>query len=1241
MAKIAPKSVDEASHDPERMAHAFGLLASAELGRWPDWDGADAPASLRARIEVLAILLNVVPRSEIDRLDELIEAWCREFAPGRCTTAIELRESVGRVVRPERAKSDHPTLDENSFRKAMELTRSRENPVTPIALPEPSPNDFSDKQAQQQCAFGLGVWLTQVANHRRWRYLPGIVPGEAATEIDKAYVELYAISDGDAADIGDAAQVHSKRLPRRMLASQYPVVSVPTMVARTMHRCIVMGEPGGGKSTLVQWLAWATHNNKCPDFDVALVVKLSAFAAALAEKPALSLIEFFFDSLDTNIVDWCPGAYWLRRLAAESHRFLLLLDGWDEVPLPQREAVREQIERESHAFVTVITSRPSGLPRQFRDGDSVDFYHIAGLASGAIENLVRKLLTSFGKPELSDPILTRIREEPDLGEMAANPFLLGLLVRVLTRVSDQGVVPRTRSEVYRQITSWVQELHNQSCPQALQLTVEHFAALRRLSHALLFEVDLPRYLFRSRDLAERLSGHSLEPILRSRFVDRVDPVFDEFAFLHATLQEYFAAECAGTLAPQQLDEMMDRAFFSTSRLIVLEFIAGLEGRASVQCREKVVHWFQHRDRFQQVLFRVARIAAAGRWPADDREGFGRSLRDALCAEITQSQNMALTKEAIGVFADLDPIDLARRARENRNLDNWAIRCCVDSVPRPIGRKERLDELVGEEWKDHGKLDARDGPSEIELKNNRTTLMDPTSTESDIRTAIIYARAARDAGAVPALLKMLSPDYKLRELREQAIECLGTIGSRDAIDSLVGIVLGHGDIPDDTVSIVTAVLRQRGTNCQALDPPGRDRLVQRLAILPPDNLRLAHILAALEGHPLRDGADVIAYLARWTEGHIAIRYAAIRVLATVMDRRIVQRVVETIESEPSGQVADWLLDLAVRRAVPVPNLWLEKKILAARDKVRRREFFIAYLMLLPLRTGSERDHASEFLHRHVVKALGDDSQNAIELAEVLDHALSRAEQVMGRVFPDETLGISLDVLAKFTRTPEKTPIEHVMLAANLIGRFGKASARKDLRRALDAALQLGERTKQEPDQISQTLARVLAAIAPDELLDYSLDCDCVQSALCLLAVQRGWLVFNDRILDAEGVEIARIDAPGDSDNAMPKPADLISLCKHLSPPQEKVLQSYWLMVKDDTPCRPSDTLKAIYAAVQARHRGETVDELAEYLENLFPDALPSFDTWRKTLNRIEKRFAAQPDMAEYLRRIGLGRQRRKS
>ena len=650
-----------------------------------------------------------------------------------------------------------------------------------------------------------------------------------------------------------------------------------------------------------------------------------------------------------------------------------------------------------------------------------------------------------------------------------------------------------------------------------------------------------------------------------------------------------------------------------------------------------MEWFQKRDRFQQVLLRLARLASAGRWPAD---AFGHALRDELWQQIRQNENMSLTKATVEALAELDPLDLARRARTTPGLDNWAIQCVVDAVPKSIAIQERLDELMPGEWGDYAGFDARGGATSEECEALRSVLTAPAPARDDLRTAIIHAGAAREPGAVPALVNMLASGFDDVDLQQQAIDSLGAIASPDAVNALVDVVLGDRPLVDASASMAVAVLCHGGGKRGALNPIGRDRLVRRLAALSPNDKRLSRILATLEGHPLRDGIAVIDLLARRTEGDVAIRIAAVRALTGAMDRTLVQRLLSTIESEPVGEVADWMLNLAVCRSMYIPLRWLETKLSTARHKVKRRELFTADLMLLPHASGRESDDALEFLHRQVSKAMSDDGGGAVELAEILNHAMDRAEHHAARLFSEGTVRLCLDILAKFSVTPNKVPESQVLLAARIIGQNRGAASRLELRKALDAAMRLNQEQKRELDRPSQGLANALAKIAPGELLHYPIECEAVRSALCSLVVQRGWLVFSDRILDAEGTEIATIDAPVGNEKEMPKPADLIDLCKQLSASHEKVLQSYWLMVKDDTPCRPGDTLKTIYAAVRARHRGEMVDELAEYLDRLFPDKLPTFDTWRKTLNRIETRFAGQPEMVSYLRRIGLGRRRRK-
>lgn len=50
--------------DPSVLRQAFTLLASAELGHALHWSGPENPSQLRTRVELLAVLLNVVPRRQ-------------------------------------------------------------------------------------------------------------------------------------------------------------------------------------------------------------------------------------------------------------------------------------------------------------------------------------------------------------------------------------------------------------------------------------------------------------------------------------------------------------------------------------------------------------------------------------------------------------------------------------------------------------------------------------------------------------------------------------------------------------------------------------------------------------------------------------------------------------------------------------------------------------------------------------------------------------------------------------------------------------------------------------------------------------------------------------------------------------------------------------------------------------------------------------------------------------------------
>lgn len=65
------------------LRRAFALLAHVEMGHEIDWHGPDDADDLRDRVRLLGLQLNVIPRSHLHRLDEVILDWNSHFS-GQC-----------------------------------------------------------------------------------------------------------------------------------------------------------------------------------------------------------------------------------------------------------------------------------------------------------------------------------------------------------------------------------------------------------------------------------------------------------------------------------------------------------------------------------------------------------------------------------------------------------------------------------------------------------------------------------------------------------------------------------------------------------------------------------------------------------------------------------------------------------------------------------------------------------------------------------------------------------------------------------------------------------------------------------------------------------------------------------------------------------------------------------------------------------------------------------------------------
>lgn len=137
-----------------------------------------------------------------------------------------------------------------------------------------------------------------------------------------------------------------------------------------------------------------------------------------------------------------------------------------------------------------------------------------------------------------------------------------------------------------------------------------------------------------------------------------------------------------------------------------------------------------------------------------------------------------------------------------------------------------------------------------------------------------------------------------------------------------------------------------------------------------------------------------------------------------------------------------------------------------------------------------------------------------------------------------------------------------------------------------------------------------------------------------------MVFADRIVDAEGKEICRSGGLAPQPSETSRPAEIRDVLQVLPQQEQRVFLSYWWMVEAGGPCQPGDKLKTIHQTlldlldVPAQERN---DQLAEPVQDLFvTNRFPEFDTWRRTLDRIKKRYKQEPEILALLHRIGIGR-----
>jgi NACHT domain len=339
------------------------------------------------------------------------------------------------------------------------------------------------------------------------------------------------------------------------------------------ERVLLRGVAGSGKTTLVQWLAVSAAQPEPPEGLAHLRGRIPfvlPLRKLIRHGPLPTSPEGFLTAADSVLAAEQPQG-WARRVLKQG-RGLVMVDGLDEISEAERYRVREWLG-EMLSFhpgnLWLVTSRPSAvddawladegfteltLSPMSRDGIASFVARWHGAARATIDDAEeRERLDGY-----EDSLLTAIRTKQDLGRLATNPLMCGMICAL--HRDRRGYLPHGRKELYdaalAMLTADRDQRRDIGAPDGIELTAEpQIQLLQRLAYWLILngrsELD--------RDHAEHIVAGALPSVpaaasqgdapavlehllLRSGVIR--EPTSGTVDFIHRTFQDYLGARRA-------------------------------------------------------------------------------------------------------------------------------------------------------------------------------------------------------------------------------------------------------------------------------------------------------------------------------------------------------------------------------------------------------------------------------------------------------------------------------------------------------------------------------------------------------------------------------------------------------------------------------------------------------------------------------------------------------------------------
>ncbi|WP_312361257.1 hypothetical protein [Agrobacterium sp.] len=236
---------------------------------------------------------------------------------------------------------------------------------------------------------------------------------------------------------------------------------------RNFDRTVILGDPGGGKSTLTQLLCYDLANLTIleeanpgrKDYDardqkIPLKIVLRAFEAKFENAPSYTFFDMMRDEVKIALEnDEILTSRYLQTILS-SGEAMVIFDGLDEIlDVGQRRSIVSLIEQFSAIYAAcpvLVTSRLVG----YRDAPLSQEFEPHGLARFS-EDEIKKYCTKAIKAVSGETLkvsqlqgIDFLKQTSKIGnDIRENPLMLGLMVQIFVY---RGDVPSNRPEVYKE-----------------------------------------------------------------------------------------------------------------------------------------------------------------------------------------------------------------------------------------------------------------------------------------------------------------------------------------------------------------------------------------------------------------------------------------------------------------------------------------------------------------------------------------------------------------------------------------------------------------------------------------------------------------------------------------------------------------------------------------------------------------------------------------------------------------------